>query len=336
MEFFDPIVAQEELPNKEGDEKSKTEEATQKLEGEIDKAYIALEGRVSEWWKSASNSANGLQEKYQVDEYRKQLLEKLENARHSIDSRTKVGENLANLEDQLKTLSKGISDVDMSDIQKTASTALGALDSGLEQVEQHAGKYYNLFASFLSGIVSVSSEERPQTEPEVFFKTPLQDSEAYGTSRYGADLFKLHTSPDIYLSEDKDDKAELEQFKVQDKTNEISDLLKNYPNTLEKLMNDLVPIKVSYELFWYRYFKVEAEIKDAEQKRKDLLSREKEAVSSSKEDDQFDWDDDDDEDEGLVDVKNEPGISDYLDSKGSKPLSNSSTIDDLVNDDDWE
>ena len=70
-----------------------------------------------------------------------------------------------------------------------------------------------------------------------------------------------------------DVKDEIESFNADNKTKEISGLLEKYPNTLTKTMNDLVPLKISYNLFWYRYFKNDDKLKEQEKKRKELLER---------------------------------------------------------------
>ena len=70
-----------------------------------------------------------------------------------------------------------------------------------------------------------------------------------------------------------DVKDEIESFNADSKTKEISGLLEKYPNTLTKTMNDLVPLKISYNLFWYRYFKNDDKLKEQEKKRKELLER---------------------------------------------------------------
>ena len=59
------------------------------------------------------------------------------------------------------------------------------------------------------------------------------------------------------------------------KTKEISDLLEKYSTTLTKTMNELVPVKIAYNLFWYRYFKQENKLKEHERKEKNYCKRRK-------------------------------------------------------------
>lgn len=165
-------------------------------------------------------------------------------------------------------------EVDLKNLQQHASNTLDSLDSTLELVEKQAGKYVTQLTSFFSGMVSVNPGDlQPDESTETLFKTPLNPKENYGTSRYDNDLYNLHTTASIYTSDEADSEEEIKKFNADAKTAEISKLLKDYPNTLTKLMNDLVPVKISYELFWYRYFKAEAKLKESEKKRKELLKR---------------------------------------------------------------
>lgn len=305
MEFYDPIVAQEELPKSEGVNDNKTEEAVHKLEDEIDNAYSAVEARFAGLWSSASKNANELQEKYKLEEHKNQLLQQLGSAKVNINNRTKVTENLGQIEEQLKALSGHIPEVDIKNLQQHATSTLDSLDSTLELVEKQAGKYVTQFTSFFSGIVSVNPNGPQQDEgTETLFNTHLNDKENYGTSRYDNDMYNMHTTSSTYTSDQMDDKEELKTFSADSKTGEISKLLKDYPSTLTKIMNDLVPVKISYELFWYRYFKAEKKLKESEQKRKELLRRKENKDSNDKDDDDdFTWDDEEDED--VVDIVKE-------------------------------
>jgi hypothetical protein len=347
MEFYDPIVAQEELPKTEGVNDNKTEEAVHKLEDEIDQAYTAVETRFAGLWSSASKNANELQEKYKLEEHKNQLLEQLSSAKTNINNKAKVTENLGQIEEQLKALSGHMPEVDLKNLQQHASNTLDSLDSTLELVEKQAGKYVTQLTSFFSGMVSVNPGDlQPDESTETLFKTPLNPKENYGTSRYDNDLYNLHTTASIYTSDEADSEEEIKKFNADAKTAEISKLLKDYPNTLTKLMNDLVPVKISYELFWYRYFKAEAKLKESEKKRKELLKRKenKDASDHGDDDEEFTWDD---EEEDVVDVAKEAqGEQDAKSAKDDNSVQESSRDSDEKNnkenddddddDDDWE
>lgn len=342
MEFYDPIVAQEELPKTESTNDNKTEEAVHKLEDEIDHAYSAVEAKFSTLWASASKNATDLQEKYKLDEHKKQVLDQLNSAKENINNRAKVKENLGQIEDQLKNLTTHMPEVDVKNLQTQATNALGSLDSTLELVEKQAGKYANQFATFFSGIVSVNLDAQASgTEKETIFKSPLNNKENYGTSRYENDLYHLHTTPTIYTTDELDDNDEIKKFSAESKTDEISDLLKKYPETLTKLMNDLVPVQISYERFWYRYFKTETKLKESEQKRKDLLNkREKKGKDEADEDDEdFTWDDDEEEAVDVAkDVKDAKDAKEFPQETPSTSQESAATgnDDDDDDDDDWE
>ena len=337
-------MAQEELPKTEGVNDNKTEEAVHKLEDEIDQAYTAVETRFAGLWSSASKNANELQEKYKLEEHKNQLLEQLSSAKTNINNRAKVTENLGQIEEQLKALSGHIPEVDLKNLQQHASSTLDTLDSTLELVEKQAGKYVTQLTSFFSGMVSVDPGQQQQDEAsETLFKTPLNTKENYGTSRYDSDLYNLHTTASIYTSDEADSEEELKKFNADTKTNEISKLLKEYPNTLTILMNDLVPVKISYELFWYRYFKAEAKLKESEKKRKELLKKKetKDVIENDDDEEEFTWDDDEEED--VVDVAKEAqGEHDAKPAKDAnstqasseKKASDANNDDD--DDDDWE
>lgn len=286
----------------------KTEETVQQLEAQVDKAYTAVETQVAGLWKNASSQASELQEKYKLEEHRKQLVERLNSTATTINQKAHLKENLQQIEDQLKSLSLKIpKDIDLKSLQEQANNALDTLDSKLEIVEREAGKYVSLFASFFSGIVSVGVDNVKEPvvgksdsneEPETLFST--RNVQSYGTSRYDADLLKLHTTA-TYFTEG----TTTDGFKVESKTEEISNLLSKYPDTLEKLMNKLVPVEVSYETFWNRYFTADGALKESESKRKELLEKKKSTEGSDDEDDEeeFTWDDDEDEDEDEVVAK---------------------------------
>lgn len=299
MDFIEPVVEKTQITEREQPEiNDKTEETVLKLESEIDQAYSAVETQFQHLWSAASKNASALQETYQLEEHKNQLLAQLNSAKDNINNRAKVQETLALIEDQLKKVSIG--NVDLKNLQTHANSALDTLDAKLEVVEKQAGKYMNQFTSFFSNIVSVgpsTEENKVPEEKEVLFTTSLTDHNNYGSSRYDNELFKLHTTPSLYLTEEQEDEKETSEFDVDSLTGEISDLLKKYP-ALEKLMNSLVPVKIPYNTFWLRYFKQDKELKNAELKRKELLEKNSKTKDNEEEDDdeEFTWDDDEEED----------------------------------------
>lgn len=290
MDFVEPIVAQEEVPEAKASSDNKTEHAVQTLESEIEKAYESVEARFGALWTNATKNAHDLQEKYKVEEHKKQLLDQLKVAKDNINNHAKVTETLAQFEEQFKKVP--VPEVDLKKLLLQANDALDVLDAKLELVEQQAGKYVSQVSSFFSSWVNVAPPADTKLLEEstsTIFVAPSQPTSEYGTSRYDNELFKLHTTAAFYTEPTKDDKAEA--FNADSKTTEIAELLKAYPNTLTKLMNDIVPVKVAYNTFWYRYFRHEADLKQAEKRRREL-QKDKE----DDDDDDFTWDDDDEED----------------------------------------
>jgi hypothetical protein len=71
-------------------------------------------------------------------------------------------------------------------------------------------------------------------------------------------LAKINTSQDIYLNEpiEKDQKLYntfISGFHIDEYKDEMSQLLEKNPN-LKETMNRLVPVQVTYNVFWKRYF----------------------------------------------------------------------------------
>lgn len=312
MDYIDPVTTQEPNTTTDSttntsatDEKSpvehdaatiKTEETIEKLESEIDKAYGLVETKFQELWSNASKNV----EKIKIEEQKQRLIEQLNNTRKSLNEKT----NELHVQENLKKIEESLKQVSLDDFTKSANKALDLLDSKLEIVENEASKYFGNFTSFLSSIVSVGpeeSEEGEEAKKDVVFNSSLNQYNNYGTTRYETDLLNLHTSESFYLSEDLDVKEEVNLFNADSKTKEISELLEKYPNTLTKTMNDLVPVKVSYNIFWYRYFKNDDKLKDQEKKRKELLEKEdnskKDGNHNDEEEEEFTWDDEDEEGE---------------------------------------
>ncbi|EGW32661.1 uncharacterized protein SPAPADRAFT_61723 [Spathaspora passalidarum NRRL Y-27907] len=358
MYTFDALVPEEPSQEESNEHvESKTEEAIEKLQEDIDKVYNSIQDKFQGLWSTTAKSAGEIQEKYKLDEYKQNLINQLNTTRESIKGSTPsaaISENLKSIEEQVKNIKLDGVKQELDVLSTQANHALDALDSQLEKVENVAGKYLSSFASyFTKNVISITPETTPQPEPakeEVLFSSPLTNN--YGTSRYDNDLFKLHTSKQYFLSNELDKAAEIEKFKADEKTKVISDLLEKYPNTLTKTMNELVPVEISYNLFWYRYFKNEDKLKDLEQKRKALLKEEEVELSEDKdeeEDEEFTWDDDEDFEEADDKLKESPVKVEPEDTKITTPTkpaqktesnpaakSEPEDADSEEEDDDWE
>lgn len=314
MEYQDPTIAAEELPSVPDTDSNKTQENVHRLEQEIDKVYTSLESRFQGLFSSVSKNAEEIQQKYKLDEQRKHVIDQLSQVKNL--SGQEVKDRLALIEQQIKLIN--VPEVDLKNIQTQANDALDSLDSTLEKVEQQAGKYVSQFTSFFSSMVTIAPEQK-EKEKETVFTSPLNE---YGTSRYDGELYKLHTDKSHYLSEEVDDAAA--SFDADSKTTEIAALLKKYPS-LTTLMNELVPVQLSYNTFWYKYFVNEDKLKQAEQNRKRLL--EKKDAHEPKDEEEFTWDDE----EEAEDVAKEEAVDVGKEVKDKKE-----TEEEEKSDDDWE
>lgn len=131
----------------------------------------------------------------------------------------------------------------------------------------------------------------------------------YSATRKDALIAKMQTNDNTYLQEPELSKKDYDQekkildtfnssFNSEEYTDEIAQLLNDYPN-LRETMDRLVPVQVSYTLFWQRYFYHAWKIDQDEQKRQLIVQG-----AQEEEDDEadFKWDSDD---EDNTTVKNE-------------------------------
>lgn len=264
-----------------------------------------LEAKVSSLWTMAAQKTD----RESLAEVKQDILLQLASAKESLVTNQALQSNVHFAESKLKELTDKVKNTDVGLNFETVSTqankALDTLDSKLEIVEQQALKFVSLLTSFFSSMVVVDAPKEEPKEVPGSFSSLLAAS--YGNSRFDTELRKLHTTESYYLSSDLDNEKELAAFDVNDRTDDIAALLSKYSATLEPLMNLLVPVQISYSLFWYRYFKQEQLLKQQEEARKSLLSSGREAPKGDanskplvtqeddEDDDDFTWDDDEDE-----------------------------------------
>lgn len=266
-----------------------------------------LENKVSSLWTAASQKKCDDQCKGLLDA-KQDLLSQLASAKESLITNKALQSNVQYAENKLKELTERVKKtdvgIDLNSVSSHTSKALDSLDSKLEIVEQQATKFVSLLTSFFSSMVVISSPEEQKKEIDHSMSCLL--TSVYGNSRYDSDLQKLHTTESFYLSDELDNKEEPDNFEVNAMTQEITALLERYPTTLEPLMNELVPVKLTYQLFWYRYFKCEQQLKQQEEARRHLLSKPRKPapktseelnakIPESDEEEDFTWDDDEEE-----------------------------------------
>lgn len=113
----------------------------------------------------------------------------------------------------------------------------------------------------------------------------------------------MQTNENTFLKEPELSKTDQEQehkiletfnsgFNIEEYTDEIAQLLNDFPH-LRDMMDKLVPIQVTYKLFWQRYFYHAWKIDQDEQKRQLIVK----GVEEQGEDDEadFKWDSDEEE-----------------------------------------
>lgn len=275
------------------------------IDREVEVAISSLESKFASFWASASHSAQELQAKVNLEQRKVELAEQFESARRNINNHPLVQENISSLENQMKEFGDHVKLLDtgtaMTSISSKANDALDTLDSKLEIVEKQAGKFVSLFTSFFSNIVSIDHPAEDSLKQKETYVKPTIPGPAYTSSRYDSDLFKLHTTEEFYL---KPLGEQAKNIDILGKTEEISELLAKYSDTLQMLMNKIVPVEVSYNDFWSHYYQEVQDLKDKENKRRIILSETVADIDTiidrsdeDSEGEDFTWDDDEEEDE---------------------------------------
>ncbi|OBA21201.1 hypothetical protein METBIDRAFT_229670 [Metschnikowia bicuspidata var. bicuspidata NRRL YB-4993] len=242
-----------------------------RLENDIEDVYTLIESKIATFWRSATRNVHESQEKI-IGKSQDNLDQKPNHGKSTAQYIPSKAETLGNTDSDHPVRSVGPK-IDLSSISVLANRALDELDSKLEIVEQKAGNFMSSLTSFFSGSDLSDTQDLHDRHKKNASALPILPGNAYGSSRYDMELFKLHTTPDAFMNASFEEEAELSDFLVDAKTQEISSLLCKYLGTLEKLMNDLVPTQLTYEKFWFRYFKQESKLRAGEQARKMLLSQ---------------------------------------------------------------
>lgn len=268
-----------------------------------------LESKVSSFWTKATD---GNSPREGLGELKQDILTQIASAKESLAANELLQTNVTFAENKLKELTERVKSTDVGStfdaVSTRANQALDTLDSQLEIVEKQASKFVSLLTSFFSSMVVVKEEPQAATVTAEVPKTDRAFSRiltsAYGNTRFENDLHKLHTTESFYLEGSADEEKRLATFDVSSKTTDISKLLAKYPDTLQSLINRLVPEKIRYDVFWYRYFEQELQLKQQEESRKKLLKKPEGNISDAQpvktggdededdDDDDFTWDDD--------------------------------------------
>ncbi len=312
----------------------KTEESFEKFENEVSKTYDAIETKASTWGASFGSFISNFKVNDYINETRKQvenfhLDEKVNLTKSTVTK--KFGEIQGRLvNEENTTKSKNM----WSLLSNKTNTYLDELDKELEQVETFAGSYVNKFGQFIKDSIVISNPEDEDeliddSEGDLLFNV-LDDSKSrpqkVTSTRTEAQLYALHTSPELYLTNAQDETYDQfkKSFKLDSKTEDIAALLKQNVE-LNKLSTSIVPEKVKYDEFWTRYFYLYDKILKEESNRKKLLKKGNDTNDTKSEN--VEWSDEEEGDEN-DEAKNKHEKS-TTSSEGTYELKsvNSSTLD---------
>ncbi|KAG0740461.1 hypothetical protein G6F62_008472 [Rhizopus arrhizus] len=210
---------------------------------------------------------------------------------------------------------------------------LGQLKEGLIKGTRSAEHYLQNFGtevvSALKNAVTVVAPDQEQQQKEV-----ASNPRIFAT-RKEALIAKMQTNEDTYLNEPEEKeegksilKTFNDSFKIDEYTEEIARLL-NSNSQLQEMMNKLVPVQVSYPVFWQRYFYHAWKIEQDEQKRQLIVQ----GVKEEEDENEFKWDSDD-EDTNTVkeEAKRNSEDTDFIHvSETSSTLQQQTTEDDWIN-----
>ncbi|KAK9376027.1 uncharacterized protein V1513DRAFT_440437 [Lipomyces chichibuensis] len=182
-------------------------------------------------------------------------------------------------------------------LRQKAQARIEELDTA--EISKYLNQVGKDVSDFLKDAVTIDPGEDEYTEgtktpisKDVLFDVPEDIKRQIYTTRLDAQLHALHTSVEPFLA-DSDDVAYEEfakGFSVDSQTATIAGDLEHYPE-LRKLMEKVVPEKITYEEFWKRYYFLREQINQEELRRKQLLNEAGQA------DDNFDWDEEDEDEE---------------------------------------
>ncbi|KAI8990175.1 hypothetical protein BDB01DRAFT_780302 [Pilobolus umbonatus] len=179
------------------------------------------------------------------------------------------------------------------------------LSTGTKSAEQYLQKFGSDVLSALKHTITVVS---PEEEVDQTTETTLPTHPRVFANRKDALISKMQVNDDTYLKplefDQEEDKKVADtfcsSFKIDEYTFEIAELLNEYPE-LRQTMDRLVPVQISYPLFWQRYFYHVWKIEQDEKKR--------ELIVKGVEEDEADFKWDSDEEETINPVKTLEGSS---------------------------
>lgn len=171
-----------------------------------------------------------------------------------------------------------------------------AVDEALKRQEMEDVYFIPLLSNEVNGTKTESSEiesspvKAQAEEGDTAVTEEVEGDKSDGQSDTAADVDAITVTSKIEpeaVEEDDPDVAEVKEylrtFDIQSKTEEISEILAKYPDTVGHHFESLVPIYITYEQFWQRYFfrcdperirrEWEEEDELASQKRQELIDK---------------------------------------------------------------
>ncbi|KAI9498685.1 hypothetical protein BDB00DRAFT_799112 [Zychaea mexicana] len=182
---------------------------------------------------------------------------------------------------------------------------LGKLREEMDQGTRFAEQYLQKFGAEVTQIVNkainvIDDDEyaKQAQEPEGRKSTSSNPSKRIFATRKERLLAEMRTDPDTFLTQVPGPVID----DVEKKTDEIALILEESPE-LRDMMDRLVPIEVSYVLFWQRYFHHAQKIEKEDEKRQIIAEGAQEEL-------EFKWDSDDEDEATSTQQKKGQKIAD--------------------------
>ncbi|EPY50847.1 hypothetical protein SPOG_00614 [Schizosaccharomyces cryophilus OY26] len=152
----------------------------------------------------------------------------------------------------------------------------------IRKVEQSAGHYWSSLGTTVNGFLDKALYITPKEEEESRLTRSKSSRANLYLSRQEKQILQLIENTDLFRKPVSDEAYEdwEKGVSIDDKTDEISDLLQTY-SSLRNQMETLVPSQVSYDAFWKRFFWYKEEIRPT--KSMSSIHNEEEEI--------FSWDD---------------------------------------------
>ncbi|KAI8146929.1 hypothetical protein BJV82DRAFT_597077 [Fennellomyces sp. T-0311] len=167
---------------------------------------------------------------------------------------------------------------------------LGKLREEMDQGTRFAEQYLQKFGAEVIQTVNKhiglydDDEEEPEGRPSTSSNPGKRSIFATRKERL---LAEMRTDPETFTVKVPSDSVDVEK-----RTDEIAQTLDEFPD-LREMMDRLVPVEVSYVLFWQRYFYHHQRIEHEDEKRQII-------AKGAEDEDEFKWDSDDEDDEEVT------------------------------------